>query len=81
MSEQERSKFRLEYLPLSEHALSELRNIARKPLTCLEVNPGVRERLSREGLVEIVQLPSPYKKHKGANCSHLQITEKGRGYL
>lgn len=67
--------------PLSAHAREELANIARAPIPTAGINPGVINRLMRENLAEIVQLPSPFKVHKGGNCPHLQITEVGRKML
>jgi hypothetical protein len=66
---------------LSEHALEELRNLARAPMPTMQINPGVVNRLQREELAEVVQLPSPFKAHKGGTCNHLQITDKGRERL
>jgi len=67
--------------PLSAHALSELRNIARRPCPCQGINPGVVNRLEREGLVELVDLRSPFPTHKGRPIPHLQITDAGRAVL
>ena len=64
--------------PLTIHSQRVLAQIAKAPIASLLVNPGVRDRLLRENLVEIVQLLSPYKKHKGGTCPHLQITDIGR---
>ena len=64
--------------PLTAHAREVLAQIAKAPVPSVKVNPGVRDRLIRGHLVETVQLPSPYKKHKGSTCNHLQITESGR---
>jgi hypothetical protein len=67
--------------PLSAHAKSTLDSIARSPRPSQEVNPGVVRRLTDESLVEVVRLPSPYKKHKGEKIAHLQITDAGRQEL
>lgn len=67
--------------PLSAHAITELRNIARSPEPTVGVNPGVINRLMRENLVEIVRLPSPFKTHKAKAIDHLQITDAGRERL
>ena len=64
--------------PLSTFALGVLRDLIGTPKPRQEVNPGVVDRLMRESLVEIVDLPSPYKAHKGGACAHLQITDAGR---
>lgn len=37
--------------PLSEHAKGILRELTRGPVPSYSINPGVRDRLSREGLV------------------------------
>lgn len=67
--------------PLSEHALAELQDIASAPVPRVAVNPGVANRLLSEALVEAVQLPNPFKAHKGGNCEHLRITDAGRAAL
>ena len=63
--------------PLSAHALGELRAIARAPIPAQELNPGVRNRLMREFLIELVSMKSPYKVHKGGTCEHVRITDAG----
>lgn len=67
--------------PLSAHALAELKDIANSPVARQSVNPGVSNRLLREALVETVQMPSPFKTHKGANIEHLRITDTGRARI
>ncbi len=67
--------------PLSAHALEELRHIAQAPLPRSSVNPGVVNKLLSEKLVSSVQLPSPFKVHKGGNCEHLEITDLGKTQL
>jgi len=74
-------KLRKNMNPLTPHARSALAIIAQAPVPSLTVNPGVINRLLRENLIELVQLPSPYKKHKGGNCAFLQITEAGQSEL
>ena len=64
--------------PISEHAESVLRSL---PMPAQEINPGVRDRLLRAGYVEIVRLPSPYKKHKGLKIDHYTRSVKGLAYL
>lgn len=64
--------------PLSEASERVLRSL---PLASQEINPGVRGKLIQLGYAEIVRLPSPYKKHKGANIDHYDVTEKGRRFL
>lgn len=67
--------------PLSDHARAELKDMRNKPVPRNSVNPGVSARLLRDALVESVQLPSPFKTHKGALIEHLQITEAGRAVV
>ena len=67
--------------PLTPHATGVLREISQAPQPQQAVNPGVVNRLLRESLVELVQLPSPYKKHKGSEIAFLQITAAGRAAL
>ncbi len=62
--------------PLTKHAISELRRIKRSPCPAQEVNPGVSDRVRREGLVETVMLPSPYKTVKGP-VAHFTLSEAG----
>lgn len=51
--------------PLSEHALAALRKLKAGPYPAREFNPGIVNRLLREGCVELVNMPSPYKTRKG----------------
>jgi hypothetical protein len=67
--------------PLTEHALEILRRVQDSPMPAQEINPGVSNRLLREELIEIVQLPSPYKTHKGKKIAFAQITESGKERL
>lgn len=67
--------------PLSAHAIGELRDLLAAPAPCCTVNPGVRNRLERESLVETVALPSPFITHKGKRIAHLRITPAGRARL
>lgn len=64
--------------PLTSHALAELRSLLSGPRPYLEINPGVIDRLMREDFIETVDLPSPYKVHKGGKCRHIRITPAGR---
>lgn len=66
---------------LSAHAMTELKFIAREPLPRSTVNPGIVNKLLSEKLVNSVQLPSPFKVHKGGNCEHLEITDLGKTLL
>lgn len=63
--------------PLSDHARAELRDIVRAPVPRCAVNPGVARKLEQEGLVEEVQLLSPFKVHKGRTTGHLRATGAG----
>lgn len=67
--------------PLSEKALDVLDSLGRAPVPTAEINPGICDRLTREDLAEYVDLPSPYKVHKGGKTAHLQITDAGRKVL
>ena len=60
--------------PLSEHALHVLELLKRGTIPAQEVNAGVVNRLLREGCVELVNLPSPYKK--GGSTVHLKLKAK-----
>lgn len=63
---------------LSGHSMAELRNIVAAPVPQCAVNAAVARRLGKEGLVEVVPLPSPYPVHHGAKIDHLCATEAGR---
>jgi hypothetical protein len=65
---------------LSDVALAALSWVARGPLPRHKLNPGVTTRLRREALIEVVDLPSPYKTKKGL-LPHLRITDAGRARL
>jgi hypothetical protein len=67
--------------PLSDFALSELHTLANGPRPRIVFGLGVVNRLQREDLVEVVQLPSPYPTHKGKPIDHLRITDAGRDLL
>lgn len=63
--------------PLSDHAWNVLAQLSCAPVPRSEVNPGVVDLLAREALIELVDLPSPFKTRKGL-VQHLQITDAGR---
>jgi len=63
--------------PLTAHALEALSILAVKPRPYQEFNPGIKNRLFRENLVEEVMLPSPYATHKGRDIAHMKITDAG----
>jgi hypothetical protein len=67
--------------PLSDAAKTVLYVLAQGPIPRQEINPGVSDRLERESLVEVVDLPSPYKTHKGANIRHTRLTAAGHALL
>lgn len=67
--------------PLSEHAMSVLISLGRRPMPAQEINPGVQNRLMREALAEHVDLPSPYQSHKGRKIKFMQITAAGQDRL
>lgn len=51
-----------------------------RPKPSSQVNPGVVDRLKRGGWVEFVMLRSPFKAHKGGNCTHLTLTRAGSAH-
>ena len=59
--------------PLSATALSVLEDIRRAPVPCQDINPGVVNRLRREPMVELVDLPSPYDSARGRRVPHLRF--------
>ena len=67
--------------PLSYHAIGVLQEIGKAPVARLFVNPGVSSRFLRDGLVEDVLLPSPFKSDKGKPRSHLRLTASGMQLL
>jgi hypothetical protein len=67
--------------PLKPGAIAVLQELTRRPAPCSQINPGVRDRLTRESLVEEIELPSPFAKNKGAPIPHLQINDAGRAAL
>ncbi len=67
--------------PLPGYSRRALADIREKPRPCLTINHGAGALLMREGLVEIVQLPSPYKMHGGAPINHFKITVLGEDRL
>lgn len=64
--------------PLSAHAIEILRNMSREPMPCVAINPGVVNRLTKDGLAEHCVRPSTFKLDRGRPRSHLQITDAGR---
>jgi hypothetical protein len=66
--------------PLTKSAIETLHSVHRRPIPRQEINAGQASRLEAEGLIEIVELPSPYKTVKG-KVRHSQITDAGRALL
>ena len=66
------------FRPLSVDAISALTTICREPIPRQEFNPGVTDRLTRDGLAKFENLPSPYKTHRKKRISHLVVTDAGR---
>lgn len=64
--------------PLSDHARRVLSSLCHGPCVRQDINPGVTDRLAREDLIEMVDLPSPYASHKGRKIAHARITMAGR---
>ena len=65
---------------LTDHAKAVLRDLLRRPKPLMEINAGVRDRLSRGGWVRVIEYTSPYAKHKGGTCQHLALNESGREF-
>lgn len=67
--------------PLTDFAWGILTSVSWAPRPYSEINAGVIDRLTHENLVEIVDLPSPFKTHKGKLIRFIRITEDGRRRL
>jgi hypothetical protein len=70
--------------PLSQHAIGVLRELRRGPVVCQDINAGVQNRFLRDplgALAEFVNLPSPFRTHKGKLIPHMQITQAGNDFL
>lgn len=69
--------------PLTAAAWTWLASIAESPRPLSGINPGIRDRLTRtpDPLCERVDLPSPFRIHRGAPCPHLRVTDAGRAAL
>lgn len=64
--------------PMSPQALRAQAALKDGPAPKATLNPGIVDRLIREGTAELVWLPSPYKTHKGRSIMHIRlITTKG----
>jgi hypothetical protein len=64
--------------PLSAVAKAAIESLRTGPRPAQEFNPGIVDRLLREGCVEIIELPSPYKTRKG-NVAHLRLVVTAKG--
>lgn len=67
--------------PLTEHAYDALQRLTNGAIPQQEINPGVVNRLDRDGLIETIHRPSPYKTHKFKLIAHIQITDAGLAAL
>lgn len=71
--------------PPSMHALGVLDTLESAPRPRQEVNFTVSDKLEQYGLIELVELPSPYKAHRyektGRRVRHMVITDLGRAKL
>ena len=65
---------------MTVHSIHALTYLLRGPCPRQEFNPGVVDRLSREGLVTFGTMPSPYKSRPGTVPS-MTITDAGRHAL
>jgi hypothetical protein len=67
--------------PLSSHALDMLQTLqAQGPMLRGHFNNGLRDRLEREDLVEVIHQSSPYKKDVGKEyrtADYYKITQAG----
>jgi len=62
--------------PLKPVSIEVLRRLVDHPIESYRINPGVRDRLSREGLAE-----EYWGIHKGREGRYYRITEEGRNRL
>jgi hypothetical protein len=67
--------------PLSEHAKEVLRSLARFNLPAHRINPGVRDRLGREELIEIREIRSSNNKSLMGGTNWVFITDAGRALV
>jgi len=66
---------------LTRHALQTLKKIKASPRPLRELGYGLLMRLLSDGLVEQVNIPSPYKINHGRMIQHLRITALGEDAL
>lgn len=64
--------------PLSPAAMEILRRLRDAPIPSSQINPGLHNRLVREGCVHECLLPSPFKTHKGKLVAHLALRAQGK---
>lgn len=67
--------------PLSEHAIRALQSLSHAPRPTQEFNAGVINRLLREALVTIEDVPSPYATGRGKRIPFATITAAGHAAL
>lgn len=69
--------------PMTPVAWSALESLLSGPAPVQSFNPGVRDRFYREEVpvVETVDLPSPFKTHKGREIPHFRLTDHGKKLL
>jgi len=65
--------------PLKPASIAVLRQLALGPIRAEKINPGVRDRLSREGLA--VERPRGALSLPGARAMQWEITDAGRAAL
>lgn len=65
-------------MKLSHHCISALVQCLHGPEPTQRFNPGVVQKLVKEGLAGIEMRPSPYIRSRSSNIGHLVLTETGR---
>jgi hypothetical protein len=66
--------------PLKPASLDVLHRLRNRPIPYQEINPGVIDRLTREGLAEVIQILNPYQT-KAKTIRGLEITPRGIALL
>jgi hypothetical protein len=64
-------------IPLSRHALKCLREIKANPAPMSSATCGAVRMLLQEGLIEVVEVPSPFPADNGKKIKRLAITAAG----
>jgi hypothetical protein len=67
--------------PLSDHAWGVLEELLRGPMKRFLINPGVINRLDREGLIEPCEVVHAPPRGKLRKLSAIRITDAGRAKL